>query len=431
MTYNVNPPTIDVLNTTGQRPLSVMMKYSYKQCHYMCIGMISLILGSGSNFAVPYLIGVVVDAMSGAENDWDQINFYCIMMAAIVIGSGVAVWIRGYTFNTMSEKIAQTVRYDLFYFLIHKDVTFFDETKTGEILSRISSDTSVIQDGLSTNISMFIRCLIFIIATIILLCFISWKLTLVSLGGIIPISGVAVIYGNYMRKFAKTLQDKKSELGSIAEESISNVRTVKAFANEMAEIKKYQVINKDCYDVGVKVAIYSGFFQVFIVGAMNGVMAGIIYYGSILNQRGEVSVGDITSFLLFMIQLIFNFAILAAVFGNVFKVAGASEKIVQMMQHKPKVDALSGGNTIPEAETIGCIELKNVTFRYPTKKDVEVAKNISFKVEENQVVALVGPSGCGKSSLIALIERFYDPEEGEILFSGKNIKEFDKNWYKN
>ena len=178
---------------------------------------------------------------------------------------------------------------------------------------------------------MFIRCLIFIIATIILLCFISWKLTLVSLGGIIPISGVAVIYGNYMRKFAKTLQDKKSELGSIAEESISNVRTVKAFANEMAEIKKYKVINKDCYDVGVKVAIYSGFFQVFIVGAMNGVMAGIIYYGSILNQRGEVSVGDITSFLLFMIQLIFNFAILAAVFGNVFKVAGASEKIVQMM----------------------------------------------------------------------------------------------------
>lgn len=234
-----------------------------------------------------------------------------------------------------------------------------------------------------------------------------------------------------MRKLAKQLQDKKSELGSIAEESISNVRTVKAFANELAEIKKYETINKDCYDIGMKVAIYSGFFQVFIVAAMNGVMAGIIYYGSILHQEGEVSVGDITSFLLFMIQLIFNFAILAAVFGNVFKVAGASEKIVQMMQHKPKVDALSGGNTIPDSEVVGCLELKNVTFRYPTKKDVEVAKKVSIKVEENQVVALVGPSGCGKSSLIALIERYYDPEEGEVLFSGKNIKEFDKNWYKN
>merc|ERR1719329_549401 len=178
---------------------------------------------------------------------------------------------------------------------------------------------------------MFVRGMIFIIATLIVLCFISWKLTLVSLGGIVPVTMVGICYGHFMTKLGKDLQDKKGELGSIAEESISNVRTVKAFANELHEIKKYSTINKDCYDIGLKVAIYSGFFQVFIVAAMNGVMAGIIYYGSVLHQRGEVSIGDITSFLLFMIQLIFNFAILAAVFGNVFKVMGASEKIVQMM----------------------------------------------------------------------------------------------------
>lgn len=110
----------------------------------MVIGLVSLIGGSMSNFAVPALIGFVVDAMKEDPVNWDDINYYCLGMMIIVVFSGIMVWIRGTTFNTMSEKIAKEVRYDLFYFILHKDVAFFDETKTGDILSRISSDTSVI-----------------------------------------------------------------------------------------------------------------------------------------------------------------------------------------------------------------------------------------------------------------------------------------------
>jgi ABC-type multidrug transport system fused ATPase/permease subunit len=110
----------------------------------MVIGLISLVGGSLSNFAVPALIGFVIDAMKQDPVDWDAINFYCFWMMVIVIFSAIMVWIRGTTFNQMSEKIAQEVRYDLFYFILHKDVAFFDETKTGDILSRISSDTAVV-----------------------------------------------------------------------------------------------------------------------------------------------------------------------------------------------------------------------------------------------------------------------------------------------
>jgi len=121
-----------------------------------------------------------------------------------------------------------------------------------------------------------------------------------------------------------------------------------------------------------------------------------------LVEDGEITVGDISAFLLYMFQLVFNFAILGMVFGNVFKILGASEKIIKMMKIKPQVNP-KGGIILEDKDTIGTIEFKNVNFHYPTKKDVEVAKNINLKIERNQVVALVGQSGCGKSSLIALI----------------------------
>jgi len=136
-------PFIDVPAQEGSA-LKVMLGYSGRQAIWFVIGLVSLVGGSASNFAVPALIGFVVDAMKADPVDWDAINYYCLGMMVIVIFSAVMVWIRGTTFNLMSERIAKEVRYDLFYFILHKDVAFFDETKTGDILSRISSDTSVV-----------------------------------------------------------------------------------------------------------------------------------------------------------------------------------------------------------------------------------------------------------------------------------------------
>lgn len=162
---------------------------------------------------------------------------------------------------------------------------------------------------------------------------------------------------------------------------------------------------------------------------MNAANAAVIYYGAVLVEDGEITVGDISAFLLYMFQLIFNFAIMGMVVGNVFKIIGASEKIITMMKLVPEVNS-KGGDIIPDDQIAGTIELKNVNFHYPTKKDVEVAKNLNLKIERNQVVALVGQSGCGKSSIIALVQRFYDPQSGQVLFSGRDIKELEPRWYK-
>lgn len=133
------------------------------------------------------------------------------------------------------------------------------------------------------------------------------------------------------------------------------------------------------YQIGLQRAKYDGFLAFIIPLTMNACTGGIIYYGAVLNQQGELTIGNISSFLLYMIQLIFNFAIIGFVIGNVFKMIGASEKVVKLMQHIPFVNSI-GGRKIPDSHCVGEVELKNVTFRYPSKSDVEVLKRVSFKV---------------------------------------------------
>jgi ATP-binding cassette subfamily B protein len=146
-----------------------------------------------------------------------------------------------------------------------------------------------------------------------------------------------------------------------------------------------------------------------------GSMTAIIYYASILYERGEIDIGSITSFLFYLIMLLLNFAMLAGVLGNVYSMLGASDKIVDIMQTKPKINT-KGGDKIENVEVKGSIELKDLKFRYPSKPDVEVLKGVTIEVanDKKRVIALCGTSGCGKSSIIAMIERFYDPVEGLI-----------------
>jgi ABC-type multidrug transport system fused ATPase/permease subunit len=227
----------------------------------------------------------------------------------------------------------------------------------------------VVQNGLGTNVSMFMRSFIFITATLAVLFGISWKLTVITLAGILPIVFVYIFYGLYMKKFTKLQQQKKADLGQISEEAISNMRTVKAFACEGHEKRKFAAKNMDCYKIGKKIAGYEAFVSFFTGFAINGAMAGVMYFGAQQVIDGELSVGAISAYLLYMIQLIFNFLIIGMVLGNIFKMFGASDKIIKMMSHVPNVNAL-GGAVIPNDQVYGELELRNVKFSYPTKDDV-------------------------------------------------------------
>ncbi len=232
-----------------------------------------------------------------------------------------------------------------------------------------------------------------------------------------------------MRTLQRTIQSEKGKMNTVAEESFSNIRSVKAFSNEDAEILKFTAGNLIVYEAGRKKAGYQAIFAFITQILLYGAMAAVVYVASKLYQNNNISIGEISSFMFYMLMLTFNFAMVAMVFGNVAAVMGASDKIVELMQYEPAIK--SSGGEIIEGEINGLLEIRDVKFRYPTKTDVQVLKGVSLSVDNDskRVVALCGTSGCGKSSIISLIERFYDPEEGGVFFNGRNIAELDPKWY--
>mmetsp|Transcript_13100 Transcript_13100/g.20336 ORF Transcript_13100/g.20336 Transcript_13100/m.20336 type:complete len:259 (+) Transcript_13100:488-1264(+) len=258
---------------------------------------------------------------------------------------------------------------------------------------------------------MLIRAVITIIVTIGIDAFISWKLTLVLVVTVSPISILLRLLGSYVQEVSTAQQKRKAELNQITEEALTNLRTVKAFSTEAFEHEKFLATNHLVFTEGKRYAWAMGGLVGGIQLCFGGCMGVIVIYASWLYEDGEISIGDITAFLLYMIQLMMNFMITTGALGNFYKLLGASEKIIKMMQYEPEINS-KGGSKPAQPKEQGELELKDINFHYPTKPDVQVCKSVSIKVKSNQVVALVGKSGCGKSSIIALIERFYNPQSG-------------------
>ena len=211
---------------------------------------------------------------------------------------------------------------------------------------------------------------------LILLLVISAPLTGVTFLGIIPLLVFAGFYGRWMRTLQKKIQDEKGVMNTTAEESFSNIRTVKAFSNEKEEANKFDRGNGVVFEFGRKKAIYQAIFGFMTQFLLYAAMATVIYTASQLNKHGKITVGEISTFMFYMLMLIFNFAMLGMVFGNVASTLGASDKIVELMEYKANINT-EGGQKI-QGEINGELEIRDVKFNYPSKSDVEVLKGLSI-----------------------------------------------------
>lgn len=276
---------------------------------------------------------------------------------------------------------------------------------------------------------MFMRCSVSIIAIIIILFVLQPILAITFFVGFGPLIYFALKFGWVMKDIAVEISNEKAKMSNIADESLSNVRTVKAFANESEEVSKFNKHSDLVFGLGRKKACVTGIFGLLIQLTLYGAMILIVYVAGELYKRNEVSIGLISTFLFYLMTLRFNFWILQYAFASAANVVGASEKIIKIITLERKINTTGGLK--PEGEVEGCLTLKNLKFTYPSKKDVQVLKGVDIAIDnkKNRVVALCGTSGCGKSSIISMIERFYDPEDGEVLFNGINIKDLDPRWY--
>jgi ABC-type multidrug transport system fused ATPase/permease subunit len=275
---------------------------------------------------------------------------------------------------------------------------------------------------------MFVRASVICVGVTVIMILISPVLTAITLASIVPILLFAVLVRNKLRYLTMQQQEEKAKMTTVAEESFSNVRTVKAFSSEDEELTKFMEGNSAVFQLGRLKAIWNGFVWFIVRVYLYGALTAIVYFTAIFYKRGEISLGNISSYLFYLIMLIINVGMIAEVFRNIYSLIGASDKIVEIIQLQPAINT-KGGDKMEQVK--GSIEIKDIKFSYPSKPDVEVLKGVTIEVanDKKRVIALCGTSGCGKSSIIAMIERFYDPIEGQVLFNGIDIRTLDPRWY--
>ena len=332
--------------------------------------------------------------------------------------------LRYFLFTIAGERMVLRLRRRLYETILSQEIAFFDFQRTGELMSRLSSDCTTLQSTVSVNISQGLRNLGQVVGGFGFMFYTSIKLSLLMFVLVPPIALTAAVFGKRIRKYSKDFQSSIAEASIVADETISGVRTVKSFVQESSEIERYSAaLDTSFISARARAKSISEFMTIAMVAGLASICF-VLWYGGQEVISGRLSVGDLTQFLLYLLIVAIGVGSLGSLWGDIMAGIGATHRVFEILERRSeeKVD----GQILLTLH--GRMEFKNVHFSYPSRKDHEVLKGLNFTVEPGQAVALVGSSGSGKTTVSSLISRYYEPSEGQILIDGKDISELKIAW---
>ena len=391
------------------------------------IGMVFLFLSSLTALTFPALLGAMIDAAQDKQSyDWLPADIRTIGAISFVIlfVQSLVSFFRIRLFVEVAEKSLADIRRDSYHNLITLPIDFFSNRRVGELNSRLSADLSQIQDTMTTTFAEIIRQIILLTGGVSLLFVVSGKLTLLNLSILPVLVVVAVVFGRFIRKLSRQAQDKLAESNTVVQETLQGISNVKAFVNEAYEASRYSKTLQSVVKIAVKGATYRGIFASFIIFCLFGAVVAVIWYGSALVSAGDISVGDLTTYILYSIFVAGSMGSFPELYANIQKAIGASERVIEILDEQQEDAGLLLAEKTIENPIEGTIAFENVTFAYPSRREITVLKSVSFGVQAGEKLAIVGPSGTGKSTIAALILQFYKPDSGRILFDGRAADDY-------
>lgn len=384
-------------------------------------GTLFLVVSSGAGLYFPQVAREILDASLTAGNRADVDRAALLLAIAFVI-QGVAGALRYMLFTEAGEQIVTRLRAQIFDALLTHDIAFFDERRTGELLSRISNDASILQNTVSVNVSMALRNGLTVLGGLVLLWLTSSQLTLIMITVIPAVVLGALFFGRLVRRLSYEAQEELAAATAQAEEALSGIRNVRSFAQEPWASERYAQGLQGYFGAIRKsirwMAVFTGSASI----AGYSAIAIVVWYGGRLVLEGAMSAGDLTQFILYTLLVAVSVGMLGSLYGDFMKARGAAQRVFEIMDATPTIP-LSGGKRLEHLQ--GDLRFRNVKFSYPTRPESPVLRGIDLHVPPGRVVALVGESGAGKSTIAALIRRFYDVDSGEISLDEHDIRTLD------
>ncbi|MFL3663104.1 MAG: ABC transporter ATP-binding protein [Flavobacteriales bacterium] len=383
------------------------------------IGLLVLFISSITTMVFPKVLGDLIDSVNA--DDATTVNTFTLLLVGIFLVTAILSFLRVYLFGLVTYKALALLRMTTYKHLISSPMSYFSKRRVGELSSRITSDIALLQDTFTTTIAEFLRQFITIPVGMFFLLFISFRLTVFMIAVIPVVAIIGIFFGKYIKKLSKEAQDDIADANTVVDETLHGIASVKAYANEFFEIIRYKKSIDSSVSTSIKRALWRGVFIGLIMFAAGAAIVSIIWYGLHMVQNEVITLGELLSFAIYSALLGFSFAGAADLFSQLQKAIGATENLMDILDETTENVTLEQTS---EIKIEGNLVFNNVCFSYPSRRDIQVLKGITFNVGQGKQIAIVGPSGSGKSTIAGLIFRFYDPESGEISIDGKNINNY-------
>lgn len=410
------------INLSKISAFNVLLPFITPYKKQFLIALLSLVLAASATLAVPFCFRQIIN-LGFSSSSSDLINSTFISLFLVACAVALSTSLRFYMVSWLGERITADIRKAIYSHVLYQSPEFFETTQSGEILSRLNTDTTLIQTLIGTSLSMAIRNILLLLGGLVMMFITSAKLSIFIFTLLLLTVIPTMILGRRVRKLSKNSQDKIADTSALAGEKLNSISTIQSFTNENTETTLFnQFIENSFLTARTRnIARASLTFLAIFLGFSSIIL--ILWLGAYAVTRGEMSGGELTQFILYTVIVAGAIAVVAEVIGDTQRAIGASERLLELLQLNSSIkDPVQPSSIHVQASQGIDLQIEQLSFHYPSNS-IAVLNDVSFHIKPGERVAIVGPSGAGKTSLFQLLLRFYDPQSGNIKLNGVDIKD--------
>ncbi|KAA6185060.1 ATP-binding cassette domain-containing protein [Thiohalocapsa marina] len=403
------------------KPLLQLLAFTRPYLGRLLLALLALVVAAGALLAFGQVIRNVVD-YGLADGSTRALNLALLAFLSVVALLSVAITARSYLLNWIGERVVADVRRAVFERTLALDVGFYETNRTGELISRLTSDTALLQVVVGSTLAMGLRTGLLAVGGIAMLAITSPRLTAMVLLGVPLVVVPTWLLGARVRRLSRKSQDRIGDVAAYVDETLHAIRTVQAFGHEPIDQRRYAERVEQAFDTAMRRSLNSALMSGMVTMVTFGAIGTVLWVGGNEVLTGELSGGELSAFLFYAILVAGSVGSLSEIIGQLLRGAGASERLMELLQTQPKIAAPAQPRSLP-TRVSGAVRAEGLSFSYPARPGILALADLDLDIRPGQRVALVGPSGAGKSTLFHLLLRFYDPQRGRLTLDGVDLRE--------